>query len=314
MLVSIITPAYNPGELLLETYDSLAKQTFQNFEWIIVDDNSDNDNKKLIQGIEKIASFPVRIIRNEINLRQAKSKNIGLTEAKGKYIKFLDADDLLDKKHLENQYYLIESKNSKNIAVFSPTINFVGSIENSNINDSYKSVPLDNIRQLEQFLVYPFFHHCGVLFRKDAVEHINGFDENLLTDEDGDFILRLMLNGVLFFPEERSAYYYRKHDFNVRVSANDSDEKWLARMKVCLKIEKKLNGKYAQLKEPLAQRLDVIGLSCLDYSEDLSQEFFMNAERIYPNYAIPGNMLPKIIRTLFGNKGYYRIKKLLGKR
>jgi glycosyltransferase involved in cell wall biosynthesis len=58
--ISIIAPAYNPGELLLETYNSLEKQTFQNFEWIIVDDNSNEYNQKLIE----------HIIRNSTNIRQ----------------------------------------------------------------------------------------------------------------------------------------------------------------------------------------------------------------------------------------------------
>lgn len=312
--ISIITPAYNPGDLLLETYESLENQIFKGFEWVIIDDNSDEYNEQLIKSIKDQASFPVKIIRNSTNLRQAKSKNIGLVVAQGEYIKFLDADDLLDEKHLENQYNLLKSKNDKDIAIFSPTINFVGNIENNNINDSYKSVPLDNIRQLERFLVYPFFHHCGCLFHKASIEKINGFDENLLTDEDGDFILRLMLNGILFLPEEESGYYYRKHDFNVRVSANDSDEKWLARLDVCLKIESMLKGKDESLNEALAQRLDVIGLSCMEYSEELAEQFFDNAKRIYPNYSIPGNTMPKMIRSLFGNNGYQKIKKLMRKK
>lgn len=310
--ISIITPAYNPGKLLVETYNSLENQTLKDFEWIIVDDNSDDYNRQLIERIKERASFPVHIIRNMNNLRQAKSKNIGLDYAKGKYIKFLDADDLLDDKHLENQYNLLNFSNDKNIAIFSPTNNFVGSIEKSKVNDSYKSVPLDNIKQLERFLVYPFFHHCGCLFYKDSIEKINGFDEKLLTDEDGDFILRLMLHGILFLPEETSKYYYRKHNFTLRVSSNDSDDKWLARLEVCLKIENMLNnGKDKYLYESLAQRLDVIGLSCMEYSKELSGEFFEHATRIYPNYRIPGNTIPVIIRYLFGNYGYQKIKKLV---
>lgn len=314
MLVSIITPAYNPGDLLLETYGSLEHQTFKDFEWIIVDDNSDKYNIKLIKSIKDKASFSVRIIRNSRNLKQAKSKNIGLTVAKGKYVKFLDADDLLDVKHLENQFNLLNAKSEQNVAIFSPTINFIGHIENSTTNDSYKHVSLDNIKQLERFLVYPFFSHCGCLFHKNSIEKINGFDESLLTDEDGDFIIRLMLNGILFLPEEKSGYYYRKHDLNARVSANDSDDKWLARLDVCLKIENMLNGEDESLREALAQRLDVIGLSCIEYSKELAEQFFNNAKRIYPNYVIPGNTRPKIIRSLFGNYGYQKIKKLMRKK
>jgi hypothetical protein len=122
-----------------------------------------------------------------------------------------------------------------------------------------------------------------------------------------------MLNNILFIVEEKSSYYYRKHDFKSRVSLNDSDEKWLARLDVCLNIESSLIGKYEKSKESLAQRLDVIGLSCFEYSTDLSKEFFDNASRIYPNYSKPGNFLPKLIRSLFGIKGYFIFKKMVGK-
>lgn len=312
--ISIVTPAYNTGDLLLETYHSLEKQTFKNFEWIIVDDNSDEYDEQLIKAIKNKASFSVQIIRNSTNLRQAKSKNIGLKHSSGKYIKFLDADDLLDERHLENQFNLMERQIDGFCAIFSPTVNFVNEISNCVKNDSYKSVRQNNFCQLERFLVYPFFSHCGCLFHKDSIENIKGFDESLITDEDGDFILRLMLSGIIFVPEEKSGYYYRRHDFNARVSANDSDEKWLARLDVCLKIEDMLNGKYESLKEALAQRLDVIGLSCMEYSEEHAKEFFEHAKRIYPNYSIPGNTMPKIVRSLFGNHGYQKVKKILGKR
>ena len=48
MLISIITPAYNPGDLLLGTFQCLEKQTFKNFEWIIVDDNSDDGTSQIL--------------------------------------------------------------------------------------------------------------------------------------------------------------------------------------------------------------------------------------------------------------------------
>lgn len=312
MNISIITPAFNPGKLILETYETLKNQTYKNFEWIIVNDNSNKEHRKIIESIKEKATFPVFIINNKINLKQSRSKNIGLAHAKGKYIKFLDADDLLDTKHLENQIKLLKKQVDFNCAIFSPTVNFVNNISDSTSkNTSHKSVKNDNISQLERFLVYPFFHHCSCLFYKEHLSEIGGFNENLITDEDGDLILRLMLHNILFIPQEDSAYYYRKHDFNSRVSSNDSEEKWQARLNVCLNIDKMLVGKYHTSKEALAQRLDVLGLLSFEYSHDIANNFFLHAERVYPNYSKPGNTIPKIVRKIFGVNGYYKFKKLV---
>ena len=87
---------------------SLQNQTFKDFEWIIVDDCSDDLNKALFRKIKNDAGFSVFIISNPINYKQAKSKNIGLKYANGRYVKFLDADDLIDVDHLENQYNSIQ--------------------------------------------------------------------------------------------------------------------------------------------------------------------------------------------------------------
>ncbi|WP_164975330.1 glycosyltransferase family A protein [Lutibacter sp. HS1-25] len=312
IIISLITPAYNPGEFILETFDSLENQTFKNFEWIIVDDASNKKNQLLFDKISEVATFKVLIIRNSKNLLQSKSKNIGLKKAKGKFIKFIDADDLIDCEHLENQYNLIKNSISEHIAVFSPTHNFVGSIhsKNSHINLAYKEVETKNLAQLKKFIVQPFFHHCSCLFNRDDLFKINGFDENLITDEDGDLIIRLMLNGMVFLLCETSYYYYRHHNLS-RVSRNNSNLKWEHRLKVCEKIENSLNIQNIDLYETLAQRLDNLGLESFKNNEEMSHVFFRKAEKVYPNYSFSGNKYQNIVRKLVGINMMFKIKGLL---
>ena len=255
MKISIITPAYNPGPLILETFRSLKNQTYQNFEWIIVNDCSNDENEYLFNKIKNEANFHVIIITNKINYKQARSKNIGLKHANGKFIKFLDADDLIDINHLENQYNLLKKYGHKNHAVFSPTINFWEKKDKriEKLNSSYRNVGMNSFDQIKYFLVFPFFSHCGCLFLKQDIVDVNGFDEYLTTDEDGDFILRLMFKGIIFICQDKSYYFYRQHE-NERVSNNDSIEKWEHRYYVCEKIEKQLVNDFSHLKEQLAQR------------------------------------------------------------
>ena len=313
MKVSIITPAFNPGKLILETFISLQNQTFQYFEWIIIDDCCDDFNKALFQKIKNDASFSVLIISNPKNYKQSKSKNIGLKHANGRYVKFLDADDLIDVYHLENQYNSIRKLTHKKFAIFSPTLNFwqsdIGERKEL-LNTSYKKVKNNNFDQLKQFIVFPFFHHCGCLFLKQDILEIGGFDEHLVTDEDGDFILRLMFNDILFISQDKSKYLYRHHN-NRRVSENDSIEKWDSRYHVCEKIEKQLIDRYSLLKEQLAQRLDVLSVQALNQDNDIYIKFLNTANRVYPNYKLPGTFVQNLVRRVFGLKSMLLLKSIL---
>lgn len=109
-LVSIITPMYNSEKYILDTYNSIKNQTYKNWEWIVIDDNSnDNSYKKILELSKK--DFRIKILKNEMNLKAAKSRNRGLKIAQGEYITFIDADDLWDLNFLEKQINLIKEKN-----------------------------------------------------------------------------------------------------------------------------------------------------------------------------------------------------------
>lgn len=101
-LVSIITPNYNCGRFVAETIKCVQQQTYQNWEMIIVDDCS-SDNS--VEVIKEYASADKRIIfiQNEKNSGAAVSRNKALKVAKGKWIAFLDSDDLWQPNKLERQ-------------------------------------------------------------------------------------------------------------------------------------------------------------------------------------------------------------------
>lgn len=106
-LVSIITPAYNCEKYIEDTINSVVSQTFQNWEMIIVDDFSSDNTVEIVERIAKTDNR-IKLLRQETNLGCAKARNRGLREAKGKYITFLDGDDLLDSNYLESQLNFIK--------------------------------------------------------------------------------------------------------------------------------------------------------------------------------------------------------------
>lgn len=101
-LVSIITPAYNCERFIAETIQSVIDQTYHNWEMIIVDDCSTDKTREVILSYQKDESRIV-FLENENNEGPASSRNRALSIAKGKWIAFLDSDDLWLPEKLERQ-------------------------------------------------------------------------------------------------------------------------------------------------------------------------------------------------------------------
>ncbi len=108
--ISILTPTYNRGKLLLPLYESLKNLTFEDFEWLIVDDGSEDDTEQyalswIAHNIQN-AEFPIRYIKKS-NGGKHTAINRGVREANGELILILDSDDTLPEDSLATiaQYY-----------------------------------------------------------------------------------------------------------------------------------------------------------------------------------------------------------------
>lgn len=101
-LVSIITPSYNCANYIAQTLDSIISQTYENWEVIICDDCSTDNTKEVVEPYMSSCN-KIRYIRNEKSSGAAVSRNYALREAKGKWIAFLDSDDLWTPDKLEKQ-------------------------------------------------------------------------------------------------------------------------------------------------------------------------------------------------------------------
>lgn len=99
-LVSIIMPSYNTAQFIEASINSIIGQTYKEWELIIIDDCSSDNTKEIL---EKIDNPQIRVIFQESNKGAAYSRNIGLKNAKGKWIAFLDSDDIWNERKLEKQ-------------------------------------------------------------------------------------------------------------------------------------------------------------------------------------------------------------------
>lgn len=106
-LVSIIMPSYNTGKFIKETIESVLSQTYSNWELIIVDDCSTDNTDEMVEIY--LSDERIRYIKNDTNSGAAVSRNKALREAKGRWIAFLDSDDLWEKDKLDKQIAFMEN-------------------------------------------------------------------------------------------------------------------------------------------------------------------------------------------------------------
>lgn len=106
-LVSIIMPSYNCGRFVEETIRSVQAQTYQNWEIIFMDDCSTDDTIRKVSALRE-KDPRIHLYKNVSNLGAAVSRNNALREAKGRWIAFLDSDDLWEPEKLEKQIHFME--------------------------------------------------------------------------------------------------------------------------------------------------------------------------------------------------------------
>ncbi|MFQ3549526.1 MAG: glycosyltransferase [Armatimonadota bacterium] len=217
-LVSVVIPVYSSTqkhlEYLEQTIQSVANQTYKNFELIIIDDVSPLDINSTIEKIDGIET--IRIIRNNINLGHAESRNIGIRYAEGELIAFLDHDDIWLPQKLKKQVEILKSDTSIGF-VFCRCEIIGDNADRLNINQSI-------IPQNPDFCW--FVKHgnftitaSAVLTHKKIMEEIGLFDSRYSTCDDFDAWLKIC-------EKYKSAYMpevlikYRLHESNVNYTVD----------------------------------------------------------------------------------------------
>lgn len=110
-LVSIIVPVYNVNKYIQETMDCVRNQTYPHWELLLVEDGSSDGTAETIRAyVEKTQDVRIRLLEQPANMGAAKARNRGLEEAQGRYIAYLDADDLWVPQKLERELAFLQEK------------------------------------------------------------------------------------------------------------------------------------------------------------------------------------------------------------
>lgn len=208
MRFSVIIPCYNAAPYLRETLLSLNKQTFKEFEVIIVDDGSTDNSYELANNLFKEFLFKGCVIRKPQNSSRgvSSSRNYGIKLAKGKWICFLDSDDLYNFQKLQIAFDIINKYTDNNIVALHHAYSIIN--EKSELIGQKvlsESVTIQNITP--DLLKENTVCTSTVVVKREALLREGGFNESLNGVEDYFMWLLLSKRGLwLYVPEQLSVY------------------------------------------------------------------------------------------------------------
>lgn len=205
-LVSVIVPAYNYGRFIGATLESLQAQTLTNWECLVVDDGSTDDTADVVARFARTDSR-IKLLRQQ-NRLQAAARNYGLEQMSGKYVQFLDADDLLEPRKFERQVEYLEAHAEVDI-VYSDTRFFPTERPEELLYTMYgENMPWQpGFSGTGRDMLLPLVRRntvivCAPLMRAALVQRVGHFDEQLPPLEDWEFWIRCALAGAHFRYED----------------------------------------------------------------------------------------------------------------
>lgn len=204
-LISVIVPGKNEGKHIPKLADSLSKQTYKNFELVIVDDGSDDDTAIICRQLEKQGKIDC-FIRNEIRGGKASAANTAFYYSKGKYIIHLDADSHLEIDAIEK--ILIPFYRDKNIGAVGGDVRVAnaqkGFVTRLQAIEYLKSISTGRTVSSELGILRIISGAHGA-FRRDVLERLHGWDVG--PGLDGDITLKIRKLGLKVVHEPMAICY-----------------------------------------------------------------------------------------------------------
>lgn len=227
-LVSVIIPSYQSREYVSYAIETCLNQTYKNLEIIIIDDGSTDGTRELVKNSYNRENI---VYYYKTNGGLSSARNAGLKLAKGEYIQFLDADDLIEPTKIEKQVNFLKS-NLEIFGVYCGTKYFKNSVENivytnfiKHEGNIYKNLVLGN-----------FIPVNSILCRR--IEDLY-FDETLRSFEDWDYWLRICEQGNKIAYIDEFLCYVRIHENNM-----SKDRYRMVRNEIIVLEKIKKHGKY----------------------------------------------------------------------
>jgi glycosyltransferase involved in cell wall biosynthesis len=247
--ISVLITCYNRANYIEDAIESVLNSSFNDYELIIVDDNSTDGTQAIISKYENKDSR-IRLYYNESNLGQFKNRNYAVSLAKGDYIKFLDSDDILYSHGLDLFYnYAIHNNN-------------VAAIICSDI--LHDTVPYPIFLNPEQSYIkfylessFPTVGPSAILFKRSAFDKVGGFPDQSYVGSDIELLLLLAAKFDILVIHS-GLIWYRKHEGQELFKGLQNNEYILNDFQVYLKYIKSLDSPLKANEKKLAINLLLI--------------------------------------------------------
>lgn len=206
-LVSVIIPYFNCEKYIAETIESVEKQTYTNVEIIVVNDGSSKPSTAYIEDLIQDKSYIQYFYQENKGLSSA--RNVGGKAAKGEFLLFLDADDKIAPRYLQEAIVKILSQ--PNCKLVYSKAEYFGKQTGSWDLPQYTTFA----DLLRNNMIY-----CTALHRKSDFTKLGGFDENLSAYEDWDYWIRLLQDGGQVIRIDEVLFSYRKRNDGTSLTDN----------------------------------------------------------------------------------------------
>lgn len=227
--VSVIVPMYNPGSIIQRGLNSLLRQTLKDIEIILVDDGSMEETLAEAR-IAAANDTRIRILKTEVNSGAGIARNLGIKNAGGKYIAFMDADDYISCDYLELLYRkaeIYQADISKGSLIHVSENGKRKKTQPSSDQNSTIRKGLKNGKQLYTLFLY---NHYSAIYKRQWLRQHNIQYGTSRYGEDSTFLLRATANTERIVFDDRANYYLvdQPNSLMKRMSENRLDEQLLA--------------------------------------------------------------------------------------
>ncbi len=198
---SVVIPAYQAADTVAGAVSSALEQTLEPLEILVVDDGSTDDITRVLEPLLD----RITLLRQE-NGGRASARNVGVREARGEFVSFLDADDVYERERLEALAELARTRPDLDILMTDASLEVDGRVVGSFSAETPFATDKQRLAILERcFIACPSV-------RRSAVLAVGGFDESLRMGQDWDCWLRMIYSGSAAGLVDAPLYRYRIHD------------------------------------------------------------------------------------------------------
>jgi glycosyltransferase involved in cell wall biosynthesis len=291
-IISVILPTFNRAYLIEKSIESVLKQTFTNFELLIIDDGSTDDTETVVQNINDPRIKYIKCIENK---GASRARNIGIKNAQGEYIAFQDSDDEWYPNKLEMHMEAFKTA-SPDVGVV-----YTGLYQLTNDRKVYypKDHSLAEGDMLSEILNKGGIWTVSLCIKKECFDVIGAFDETLKCFEDWELGIRLAKEFKFIYIDKAS------YDTYLTEGSLGSDRSaWHQSLEIILEKHK---DDYEKNKKGLSTHCYNIGVWYCEHSDfDKGKKYLLKSIQAYPYHF---KYYAKFIMSIFGERFYKTVIK-----